>query len=182
MILDRLASPAHREKHERHHAKHAPYGTHAYRWAKMIAEMCDRHGLRSVLDYGAGKRTLAPALCEMRPELQVTEYDPCVPEIAALPKPADLVVCVDVLIFVEEDKLETVLNHLAELATKRLLVNVPFHPVHKLSQAAGPRWFLGLDDSWWLDRIEAGWPNSHSWTAEAKDSEHTRYLWCELWR
>ena len=141
MILDHLASPEHRDKHERHHAKHAPYGTHAFRWAKMLAEMCDQHGLRSVLDYGAGKRTLAPALLELRPELSVAEYDPCVPEIADLPKRADLVVCVDVLIFVEEEKLDAVLNHLAELATKRLLVNVPFHPEHKLSQAAGKRWW-----------------------------------------
>ena len=61
----------------------------------------------SVLDYGAGKGTLASLL-----PFPIWQYDPAFPEKAESPRPADLVCCFDVLEHVEPEKLLFVLNDL----------------------------------------------------------------------
>ena len=48
----------------------------------------------------------------------VRNYDPCIPEYATPPSPAELVVCTDVLEHIEPDKLDAVLNDIIRLSSK----------------------------------------------------------------
>ncbi len=63
-----------------------------------------------ILDYGCGKSMLANSL-----PFRIKQYDPAIEKHSALPEPADLVVCTDVLEHIEPDCLESVLAHLRKL-------------------------------------------------------------------
>lgn len=100
-----------------------PYGVSGYRWAKQIAVFASKIGAEDILDYGAGKATLCSALPNVR------NYDPVT--FPGEPSPADLVVCTDVLPFVEPSVFENVLDHITSLAIKGIFFIVPTHPPYK---------------------------------------------------
>lgn len=77
-----------------------------------VTEFANRIGAKGILDYGCGRGRLAKGIANIR----VWEYDPGIPEKAAMPKPADLIVCTDVLEHVEPINLANVLDHIFRLA------------------------------------------------------------------
>lgn len=89
------------------HEENPAYGVGGEKHAGTVLQLCDQFKTKNVLDYGAGKRRLGKAI-----PFQIAEYDPAVPEIAEAPKPADIVVCTDVLEHIEPDKLPYVLADL----------------------------------------------------------------------
>lgn len=74
----------------------------------------------SVLDYGCGKGYLAKALT-----FPIWEYDPAIPGKEESPRPADLVVCADVLEHVEPEKLGVVLDDL-----RRCIIQIGYFVIH----------------------------------------------------
>lgn len=74
----------------------------------------------SVLDYGCGKGYLGKEL-----PFPIYEYDPAIDGKKESPRPADLVVCTDVLEHIEPDKLECVLDDI-----RRCTKNVAFFAIH----------------------------------------------------
>lgn len=113
-------------------------------------------GCWSVLDYGAGKGALAEALAGSG--LDVRCYDPVTfPEP---PEPADLVVCTDVMCFVDDDQVDDVLAHIRSLALKNVFFAVPLHPEHKAGPGLTRR---PLDE--WRDILDRYWPIRSAWTA-----------------
>jgi hypothetical protein len=172
-------SPAHATAQRQHHTQNRDFGRHGYRWATLVRDLALEVGAASVLDYGCGKGTLAPHLRPHVPYVEVHEFDPGIPGKDTPPEPADLVVCTDVMIFVEPDRVGDVLADLARLACKAVLINVPKHPAHKLRgpMATHGMWFTGLEDMHWLDSFRMYWPRFESWVVEPKRPDHTRYLW-----
>lgn len=73
-----------------------------------------------VLDYGCGKSALANAL-----PFAIDEYDPAIPGKEVSPKPADLVVCTDVLEHIEPERLHYVLTDL-----QRCVKQVGYFVIH----------------------------------------------------
>ena len=118
---------------------------------KVIAE----HEIDSVIDYGCGKGTLgvrfrlaqekhrmdrlaniedARCFCcgqvlPTKPTVidNVTwqDYDPAIEKVSRLPKPADLVMCRDVLEHVEPELLDNVFEHIHSLANKAVYLVIP---------------------------------------------------------
>lgn len=72
----------------------------------------------SILDYGCGSGTLRASLVPIR----VYEYDVGVEGKSSLPKPCNLVTCVNVLQWVEPKKIDAVLDHLGRLASKGIYI------------------------------------------------------------
>jgi hypothetical protein len=106
------------------------------------------HGLPSVLDYGCGKGSLARAL-----PFPIFEYDPAVPGKDECPRPADLVVCTDVLEHVEPDKIFYVLDDLKRCVRQRGYFVIHTGPAKK-QYADGRNTHLtqrGLD--WWRAKL-----------------------------
>jgi 2-polyprenyl-3-methyl-5-hydroxy-6-metoxy-1,4-benzoquinol methylase len=66
-----------------------------------------------ILDYGCGKGLLAKEL-----PFPIWEYDPAITLKAEPPRPADLVICTDVLEHIEPDKLQAVLMDLHRVTRK----------------------------------------------------------------
>lgn len=104
-----------RTKHDRR-----PWGGTGHEWAPQVAVLVRPlgEGLR-VLDYGCGRGTLRPALLALLPDIRVDEYDPGVRGKDVPPlEPVDYVVCTDVLEHVEEDCVDDVLQHIAQLSRR----------------------------------------------------------------
>lgn len=137
------------------HLRPNGYGGKGSKWAPGVADLVRRFGAGSVLDYGAGQRTLGRALLQIMPSLRVAEYDPAVLEISAAPRFADLLVCTDVLEHIEPDRLDAVLAHIRSLARMAVFFVVATRPSGK-TLADGRNAHLILESAdWWQARVQA---------------------------
>jgi 2-polyprenyl-3-methyl-5-hydroxy-6-metoxy-1,4-benzoquinol methylase len=169
MNLQNLISPEMLERQRKSHARtkpvgihRNPYGVHGGRWANTIALLAynvaaafDKPLLSvSVLDYGCGKGTLSAAL---KNDLTVANYDPVT--FPAMPLDAfDIVVCTDVLLFVERDKMRNVLQHIKSLAAHAVFIGIPDYPETRATPLAK---FAGLNrypPAVWIQRLKTYWP------------------------
>lgn len=126
-------SPEHAARQTRAHVRLPDYGTKGYRWVQHVLDMTEPGD--TVLDYGCGKGRFAE---KMRGKGRtVIEYDPGIPGKDAHPEPADMVLCTDVLPFVESDRLAATIAHIEALARKAYFVAIPYHPEHKLKDRRG---------------------------------------------
>lgn len=137
------------------HATKQKWGSRAHRWNDQVVAF--GRGLRAatVLDYGAGKGALRPGL-----ELAgfvVREYDPGIPGKDALPGPADMVVCLDVLEHIEPDCLNDVLAHMGGLAVRGLYANVALYPAGNWLPDGRNAHLIIESPEWWQGRIKAAW-------------------------
>lgn len=120
-----LITPEYQALNARLHEQDLAYGVgggkHADTVKKLAASMTGRDGgPPSVLDYGAGKGMLAKAL-----PFPIWEYDPAIPGKDVSPRPADLVICTDVLEHIEPEKLFLVLDDL-----RRVTRQVGYFTIH----------------------------------------------------
>ena len=79
-------------------------------------------------------------------------YDPAFPEYGP-PRPADLLVCIDVLEHVELDHLDDVLDELARLTRKLALITVHTGPAKKALSDGRNAHLIQQWPSWWLKRL-----------------------------
>lgn len=134
---------------EMHNRPGPPWGNKGYHHAgEALNFLGDGH---SILDYGSGKGTFGLAVREIRPDLDVRDYDPGVPGATALPDPADLVVCTDVLEHIEPDRLAAVLAHLFGLARRRAYLDIALFEAKKTLPDGRNAHLIIRPAPWWLD-------------------------------
>ena len=98
------------------------YGAGSHRYVHLLTSIIKHEKLESVLDYGAGKGTLA---AEMRKiGIEVTEYDPAVPGKENGRCRSDLVVCIDVMEHIEPDCMDDVIYDLSQMTRKKLFLDI----------------------------------------------------------
>ena len=102
-----------------------------------------------MLDYGAGKQSLANAM----PWVRIAGYDPAIPELSKPPMPADLVVCTDVLEHVEPECLEDVLDDLRRLTLKAAYLEIATREALKHLEDGRNAHLIVQPMEWWLPRI-----------------------------
>jgi FkbM family methyltransferase len=143
-----LISEEMRALNARLHKDNLMYGVGGSKYAEVVLNLCKEMQTNSVLDYGAGKQQLAKSL-----PFPIWSYDPAIPEIAAPPRPADIVICTDVLEHVEPDKILYVLDDL-----KRCLLKAGYFVIHKgpavKTYADGQNaHLLQRNRDWWLKTV-----------------------------
>ncbi len=109
----KLISEEYIELNRKLHEDNPTYGMGGSKHAENVLKMYDHPDINSILDYGCGKGQLAKAI-----PFPIWEYDPAIPGKDEPPKPADLVVCTDVLEHIEPDKLNFVLDDLKRCVKK----------------------------------------------------------------
>ena len=110
------------------HESNPHYGTSGHIWREFVREMSD-WGRLPILDFGAGKCTLAKSL---GPAYKVTNFDPCVPGLDAAPEPHDIVVCGDVMEHVEPDLVMNVLREVRRVTKRKALFVISLKPAQKV--------------------------------------------------
>lgn len=129
------------------HESNPAYGTSSSKWADHVRMLAQAFGCASILDYGAGKGLLSQAIP------MVKNYDPAIDEWAGEPEPSDMVVCTDVLEYVEPEYLHEVLDHLAELTRKVAFLTVATRPAQKVLADGRNAHLIVEDAEWWLPQI-----------------------------
>lgn len=128
------------------------YGERGYKHLEDILHVIRRTDSKSALDYGCGKATLAKyakRVCEV----PFASYDPAIPEYAAAPDPADLVVCTDVLEHVEPLCLHDVLKHIQELAQVAVYLQIATRPALRTLSDGRNAHLLVREPYFWFDNL-----------------------------
>ena len=143
-----LISEEMREQNATLHRENAYYGVGGGKYAETVVKMKGEN-INSILDYGCGKGYLQKNL-----PFPIWQYDPAIPEYAETPRPADLVVCTDVLEHIEPDKLKDVLIDL-----KRCVLQIGYFVIHlgaaQKKYANGQNCHLIQKDAdWWAKQLK----------------------------
>lgn len=116
-----LISDEMRKLNQQLHEENPYYGVGGSKYADVVIKIKEEAPqIQSVLDYGCGKGFLQKAL-----PFAIFEYDPAIPGKDEPPRPADLVICTDVLEHIEPDKLKHVLEDL-----RRVTKDAGFFVIH----------------------------------------------------
>ncbi|HBH37254.1 MAG TPA: hypothetical protein DDX06_02590 [Curvibacter sp.] len=129
------------------------YGVASLAFAPLVADLIRQANVRSVSDYGAGKKNLLKGLAEAGIQgILYHPYDPAFPEYGA-PQPADLVCCIDVLEHIEPELVDNVLTELARITTNLGLFSIHMGPAAKVLSDGRNAHLIQKPSSWWLPRL-----------------------------
>jgi hypothetical protein len=144
-----LITESYREmQHELH--RNARYGAASMKFAYKVNELIAKYQPERVLDYGAGKRLLRTAIGNV----DLVEYDPCIPEISKVPTGTfDLVCCLDVLEHIEPECLESVLADVARLTAKIAFLTIHTGPAGKFLSDGRNAHLIQKPIEWWSDQL-----------------------------
>lgn len=151
-----LISDSAREQNQSLHEA-GNFGTMGEQYAPLVAEIINRLQVNHLLDYGCGsKLSLASGLRgKVRHAFKYQAYDPCVPEFASAPVPAQMVACIDVLEHIEPDRIDDVLDHLYELVEEVGIFSVTCVPAAKSLPDGRNAHLIQQPPEWWLPRLMA---------------------------
>lgn len=128
------------------------YGVIGEQYAPIISAIVNNLGILHLLDYGCGKARLIRSL-RADHKFKYQAYDPGVEEFSGDPVPAELVVCCDVLEHIEPEKLDNVLDHLAELTEVVLFATIDTgEAIKELSDGRNAH-LIQQPISWWLPKL-----------------------------
>jgi hypothetical protein len=149
-----LISEQYREQQRALHER-ADYGVASLRYAPLVAQALERAGVSELLDYGAGKGRLAPALEGiLKRPLKVHQYDPAIPEFSAAPQPSDFVACIDVLEHIEPELLDNVLDDLKRVTAGLGVYTVHCGPAVKVLNDGRNAHLTQQPVEWWRERLQ----------------------------
>ena len=149
-----LISPKYLSQNEWMHQTKPTYGAGGHQYLPKVEEIVKRNWpILSCLDYGAGKGTFRKHFGQRYPFIPCQNYDPVT--WRQDPRPADLVVCTDVLEHIEPDYLENVLNHLKLLTLKVGFFTIATRPANKFLPDGRNAHLIQEPSDWWLERIES---------------------------
>lgn len=143
-IKPELISDEYRELNAKLHRENLKYGIYGDKHADKVLAIAESIKSKSILDYGCGKGTLARAI-----PFPIWEYDPAIPGKEMSPRPADLVVCTDVLEHIEPDKLDAVLMDLKRVTLKVAYLTISTRKAQKTLANGKNAHLIVKDKNWW---------------------------------
>jgi hypothetical protein len=151
--LDQLITPAYVQEQQLLH-QDPTYGAGSHRYAHLLIDIMRQEKCETILDYGAGKGTLAKVIHSIT-GMTIAEYDPGVPGKEQAPAPADLVACIDVMEHIEPFCLDAVIQDLARLTRKRLFLDIAtkFDKHRWLTDGRNSHQIVN-EGGWWSNRFE----------------------------
>ena len=148
-----MISPSYTALNAKLHETRPDYGSGGHLQAGMVASLIQQSGAKSFLDYGAGKGTLCAVLRQSCPGCDLREYDPAMPAIAAVPEPADVVACNDVLEHIEPEYLDAVIADLRRVTLKIGYYNIATRPAKKTLEDGRNAHLIVEPMKWWLPKF-----------------------------
>lgn len=130
------------------------FGVTAPRFEKSIRHMAGLYKAVSFLDYGSGRNRWVERIF---PEAAVQSYDPAVPDLAEAARPADMLVCCDVLEHIEPELLGNVLRDMKRCARFCAFVTIATRPAKKTLPDGRNAHLIVQPADWWLPRMMGLW-------------------------
>ena len=125
-----------------------------------IFDLIKKNNVKTILDYGCGKAKFHPILFNNKklPDspmgINITKYDPAVSEYSNKPTGTyDLVLCIDVLEHVQEDKIEEVLEDLFNYGNKIFLTITCYPAIQILTNGKNAHYTIKEPD-WWKEKLK----------------------------
>lgn len=149
-----LISEEYRKLNQKLHEDHSEYGNalkqnRGKSIADVVLQYVAHFKTRDVLDYGCGKGWLAQHL-----PFPIKEYDPALPGKDALPEPADLVFCLDVLEHIEPEYLQAVLKDLKRCVKRYGSFIIHTGPAEKKLADGRNAHLIQQPAQWWSEQIK----------------------------
>lgn len=156
-----LITPEYRATLQAMHKEQVGWAKSGTRFLSQICGMIDKHKPKTILDYGCGKGVLIAQLNQSHPDIVKDLYDPGIEKYSHDPKPADFVICTDVLEHIEPELINNVLEHLEQLTQKCAYFVIHTADCgHKLPDGR-PAHLLQKPQSWWSQRISRVFKGCH---------------------
>lgn len=144
-----LITPEYAELNRQLHASRVDYGQLGHKHVDSVRGVAQVFQVRSILDYGCGKQTLLEAL-----RLPYARgYDPCIAGLDGDPKPAELVICTDVLEHIEPECLDDVLDHIRSLTKRVLFTAISLREAKKTLPDGRNTHLIVQNAKWWLAKL-----------------------------
>lgn len=143
-----LISASYREMNTKLHHDRLDYGVGGGRHVPTVVKLAESLKTTSVLDYGCGKGYLGRAM-----PFPIWEYDPAITGKDTTARPADLVVCLDVLEHIEPEKLEFVLDDLRRVTRKVAYFVIHTGPSSKTLADGRNAHLIQKPMKWWNKHI-----------------------------
>lgn len=143
-----LISAEYRQLNARLHRENLAYGVGGERHSATVLKLAASCKTKNILDYGCGKGRLGKAI-----PFQIAEYDPAIPGKDESPKPADIVVCTDVLEHIEPEKLAFVLGDLARCVRQVGYFVIHTGPASKTLADGRNTHLIQQGKPWWRDTL-----------------------------
>jgi uncharacterized Rossmann fold enzyme/2-polyprenyl-3-methyl-5-hydroxy-6-metoxy-1,4-benzoquinol methylase len=143
------------------------YGTGGSKHSTMVIKLMNLTASKSILDYGCGRGYLAKSL-----DFPIWEYDPAVEGKDEQPRPADLLVCTDVLEHIEPDKLFFVLDDIKVLTNRCAYIVISTRKAVKTLRDGRNAHLIVENPDWWKSKLEDFFFINDSWFLEPIQEFH----------
>ncbi len=129
------------------------YGVASLQHVETIKNLLIRTKIKSLSDYGAGKKNLEIGLKNAGyTNFTYLPYDPVFPEYGE-PHQAELVCCIDVMEHIEEEFVENVLNDLKNITLKLCYFSIASIPAAKTLSDGRNAHLIQKPARWWLPKL-----------------------------
>ncbi len=129
------------------------YGQASLGYAPIVANIIRGLGIKTVSDYGAGKKNLLIGLQQLGVNLNAYyPYDPAFQEYG-LPQTADLVCCIDVLEHIEPDLIDNVIEELSKITLNFGFFTVHMESAKRMLPCGRNAHLIQKPSSWWLEKL-----------------------------
>lgn len=149
-VKPELISATYRQLNHDLHRQNLFYGVGGAKHVNVVKELTEKLKTQSVLDYGCGKGHLAKELA-----FPIWEYDPAIPGKDQSPRPADIVVCTDVLEHIEPEHLLGVLGDLKRVVKQIGYFTIHTGPAQKTLPDGRNTHLIQKHRQWWKNRLKA---------------------------
>jgi hypothetical protein len=153
-------SENYRRQQAKLHAK-GNYGLASLEYGECISLLAKAVRAESILDYGCGSKRSLLKVLDIPSHISYVGFDPAVPEYSERPRPADLIVCIDVLEHIEEDYLKNVMDDLASLANSSVFLTVHTGPAGKFLDDGRNAHLIQKPWAWWKNWLEPRFQMAH---------------------
>lgn len=160
-----LISESYRETNRRMHDLHPGYGCGGWRWVGVALKFARDYECQSILDYGSGKGTFEAWFPPIG--YDVCSYDPAT--ASTMPKPRDLVMCIDVAEHIEPDLLQGVLADI-RLRTKKIAIFlISTRPAAKTLDDGRNAHLIVQSRAWWATELLKHYPRVTDMTTQHRE-------------
>ena len=129
------------------------YGIASLSFAPIVAEIIKKVNIKSLSDYGAGKKNLLLGINNNGiKDIEYFPYDPAFPEYGG-PVASQLVCCIDVLEHIEPELIDNVIQDLAGIVTNLGYFSIHMGPAKKILADGRNAHLIQNPSSWWLAKI-----------------------------